>query len=376
MSTRVLIVGGGIGGLTAAIALRKAGCQVLVLERADELSAVGAGILLQENALSALKTIGIADDVSEAGVHVRGGEISTLSGRVIMELRWDGRSPLGVAIHRADLQRILADHVGLERVRTAAAVVRYALRDDKAVAVLATGEEIWGDVLVGADGIYSAVRRQHLDAGPPRYSGYTCWRGVTRHGDRFERGEVFEIWGAGRRFGGVHVDERLYWFAPVNAAPGGRDEPDRAKAALLELYRDWPERVLATIEATPESAILRNDIIDRPFRRDWGRGPVTLLGDAAHPMTPDRGQGAAQAIEDAVVLGRCMSAAANPVEALRRYERRRRARTRHFVRQSRMIGRMAQLESPAARWLRDTLMRATPQLVVRLDMKRTTRFSG
>ncbi|MFQ5678267.1 MAG: FAD-dependent monooxygenase [Gemmatimonadota bacterium] len=139
---------------------------------------------------------------------------------------------------------------------------------------------------------------------------------------------------------------------------------------------DWPDRVRATIESTSPAAILRNDILDRPFRHDWGSGPVTLLGDAAHPMTPDAGQGAGQAIEDAVVLGRCMAETENRTDALRRYERERAARTRRFVTRSRLIGRMAQLESPTARRLRDTLVRATPRAVVRRDLARTFRFRG
>lgn len=376
MSTEVLIVGGGIGGLTAAVALQRVGCDVQVLERAEQMSAVGAGIGLQGNAMMALERIGVADDVSAAGVHIGGGEIRGRSGTVLTELDFAGAPVLGVGIHRADLQQILFEHAGHENVRTSAAVASYRLTDDRVVAVLESGAEVSGDLLVGADGIHSTVRAQHLGDGAPRYSGYTCWRGVTPQADGFERGRVFEIWGAGKRFGGLHVDERLYWFAPVNATIGGRDEPGRTKNALLELYADWPERVRATIASTPESAIMRNDIIDRPFRQDWGRGRMTLLGDAAHPMTPDLGQGACQAIEDAVVLGRCITETDDPVEALRRYERQRVGRVRRFVTRSRMLGKVAQSENAIARWLRDGILRATPRLVVRREMLRTSRFPG
>ena len=216
-------MGGGIGGLAAAVALRRTGCHVEVLERAEEISAVGAGIILQANAIVALQMIGVAEDVVAAAVPVTSARVSSWSGRVLSELDSSDLPVPGVGLHRTDLHRLLSKHAGVESVRTGARVVSYELVGDRVVVVLESGEEITGDLLVGADGIHSAVRAQHLADGPPRYAGYTCWRGMTPHPDQFERGRVFEIWGVGKRFGGLHVDERLYWFAPANAAPNGRD---------------------------------------------------------------------------------------------------------------------------------------------------------
>lgn len=376
MRAEVLIVGAGIGGLAAAVALRRARCEVQVFERDAGISSAGAGLMLQANALAALEKIGVAEEVARAGVTIGSSSLSTRTGAGLLELDFSGASVLGVGIHRAALHRILAAHAGREQVRTGAPVVGYRLAADRVVVELASGEEVAGDLLVGADGVHSTVRARHLADGAPRYAGYTCWRGVTPQGDRFRRGQLFEIWGAGQRFGGLHIDERLYWFAPVNAPPDNRDEPGRARPELLELYRDWPEPVLATIASTSESEIVRNDVIDRPFRRDWGRGRMTLLGDAAHPMTPDLAQGACQAIEDAVVLGRCVGQTDDPIGALRRYERARVARTRSVVRRSRTFGRLAQLENPLARRLRDGLVRATPGVLVRRELRRTLQFSG
>ncbi len=358
------------------MALRQAGCDVQVLERAAEISAVGAGIIIQSNAMKALARIGAAEDISAAAVPVRSARISSWSGRVLSELDLSDVPEMGFGIHRADLQRVLSEHAGLENVRTGAPVASYRLVGERVVVVLESGEEVMGDLLVGADGVHSTIRKQHLGDGPPRYAGYTCWRGVTPNADHFERGQVFEMWGAGKRFGGLHVDERLYWFAPVNATAGGCDEAGRTRTALLDLYEGWPERVLATIASTPESAIIRNDIIDRPLRKDWGRGRMTLLGDAAHPMTPDMGQGACQAIEDAVVLGRCVSEIHDPSEALRGYEQQRASRTRRFVNRSRLFGKVAQWENPLARWVRGSVLRATPKFVLRQDVRRTLRFPG
>ncbi|MFQ5550852.1 MAG: FAD-dependent monooxygenase [Gemmatimonadales bacterium] len=371
-----LIVGGGIGGLTAAVALRQAGCVVQVLERTDEISTVGAGIMLQINAIRALDSIGVAEDITTVAVPIRSAKITSWSGRLIFKLESPDAPVFGYGIHRADLHGILLEHAGLENVRTGARVANYRLDGDRVVAVLKSGEAVTGDLLVGADGIHSTLRSSHLGDGPPRYAGYTCWRGLTAHAVPFEHGNAFEIWGAGKRFGGIYVDERLYWFAPVNATAGGMDEPGRVKGKLLELYEDWPQEVRATIASTHESAIIRNDIIDRPFTSDWGRGRMTLLGDAAHPMTPDVGQGACQAIEDAVVLGRCVSQFNDPTYALRRYEELRVPRTRRFVARSRLFGKVAQWESWTARCTRLVALRATPQFIVRRDLQRTFRFPG
>ena len=151
MSTEVLIVSGGIGGLTAAVALQKAGCDVQVLERAEEISAIGAGIALQTNAMMALERIGVAEDISAAGVPIRSGRISSWSGSVFRELDFSDAPVLGVGIHRAALQRILSEHAGRENVRTGAALASYRLVGDRVVVVLESGDEVAGELLVGAE---------------------------------------------------------------------------------------------------------------------------------------------------------------------------------------------------------------------------------
>ena len=159
-------------------------------------------------------------------------------------------------------------------------------------------------------------------------------------------------------------------FVQQNArCNGGIQRPHAAK------LRD-PDNLVALGQQLSVDAIIRNDIIDRPFRKDWGRGRMTLLGDAAHPMTPDMGQGACQTIEDAVVLGRCVSEIHDPREALRGYEQQRAPRTRRFVNRSRLFGKVAQWENPMARWVRGSVLRATPKFMLRGDVRRTLRFPG
>ena len=197
-----------------------------------------------------------------------------------------------------------------------------------------------------------------------RYAGYTSWCGIAvpRHA-LVPVGGGFESWGRGRRFGCAHVGGgRIYWFATENAPEGASDGPAGTKAALLETFRGWHEPVEALIRATQEDAILRTDVHDRePLGKRWGEGRATLLGDAAYPVTPNLGQGACQAIEDAVVLARCLrEGGGSVVGALRRYEGLRADRTAAIVRRSRRIGRVGQLENPLLCRLRDRTLKMIP----------------
>jgi 2-polyprenyl-6-methoxyphenol hydroxylase-like FAD-dependent oxidoreductase len=220
---------------------------------------------------------------------------------------------------------------------------------------------------VGADGLRSRVRASLFGPARPRYAGYTAWRAVVEHGEELlPRGTGFESWGRGARFGCAHVGEgRVYWFATRNAREGERDGPPGGpsgpRAELLQRFGTWHSPIGDLIRAADEDAILRTDIYDRePLGGRWGRGRVTLLGDAAHPMTPDLGQGAAQALEDSVVLARCLQESGATAGALRRYERLRSARTAMVVRRSRRLGRVGQLENPLLCLLRNRVLAMTP----------------
>jgi 2-polyprenyl-6-methoxyphenol hydroxylase-like FAD-dependent oxidoreductase len=173
-----------------------------------------------------------------------------------------------------------------------------------------------------------------------------------------------ETWGLGRRFGVVPMtDGRVYWFATQNAKEGEQDESGQTKAHLRKLFDSWHEPVESILEATEESAILRNDIYDRDPIPQWSKDRVTLLGDAAHPTTPNLGQGGCQAIEDGVVLAVCLATIDNVKAALRKYETRRAPRVREIVLASRRVGTLAQLENPIFGFLRNLAIRATPRSI-------------
>jgi 2-polyprenyl-6-methoxyphenol hydroxylase-like FAD-dependent oxidoreductase len=248
-------------------------------------------------------------------------------------------------------------------VRTGAAVAGIESRAEGVFAVLEDGEKIRGRALIGADGLHSVVRRALFGDGPPRYAGYTSWRGVTRRPASVPPGYATELWGRGTRFGylGIGAGE-LYWFAVRNAPPGEADPPEGAGATLRRTFAGWADPIEEILATTPH-AILRTDIHDRPPIDRWGRGLVTLLGDAAHPMTPNLGQGGCQAIEDAVVLARALCDSASIEEGLRAYESARVARTRAIVERSRRFGVAAQQESRLACWIRDAAVRWMPRRI-------------
>jgi 2-polyprenyl-6-methoxyphenol hydroxylase-like FAD-dependent oxidoreductase len=372
----LLIAGGGIGGLMAAIALRRAGFDAQVYERTPEIREVGAGITLQANAILALRTIGLDSAMIAAGRAATKASLQTAEGKILSRIDLQGvERAMGapaVAIHRATLQDVLVSALGRENLHLDSQIVRYEAQPDGVTVHLADGRHLEGALLIGADGIRSAVRAQLLGDGEPLYAGYVAWRGVAEPERAPE--EVSETWGCGRRFGIVPIEKgRVYWFATLNAPAGGRDEPGAVRRALENLFQGWHPPIPEMLAATPEQAILRNDMLHRLPVERWGEGRVTLLGDAAHPMTPNLGQGACQAIEDAITLADCLRQTPDPIAALREYEARRRPRANGFVRASLRLGRFAQADSAAGCWLRNALVSLVPTALSRRQLLRTLR---
>lgn len=354
---RVLVVGGGIGGLSAAIALRRQGHEIVVLERAPRLDPVGAGITLFANAMSALGRLGLAEAVSTAGALATHSAILTSDGRELTTLPADLLDG-AVTVHRGDLQAALLDAAG--DVRLGAGVTEVEQTAEAVVVKVANGSEERGDLLVAADGLWSAVRASVAPAAP-RYGGYTAWRGVSPV--TVEPGRLSESWGVGERFGLVDIGARTYWFATANTPEGQSDDPRERKAELMRRFGDWHTPIAAVLEATPESAILRNDVYYLDPLERWSQGRVVLLGDAAHATTPGIGQGAAQAIEDAVVLADQLGDHDQIADGLARYESIRRPRAELALKLSRRVDRSAQLENPLARRLRNALAAHVPERV-------------
>ena len=362
---RVIVIGAGIGGMTAAFALRRKGIDVEIFERARELTEAGAGISLWANALKALYQLGLREALDAHSFVSEEGALRTADGTILTRTsarEMAARIGLPVMVfHRADLLAALRAGAGGIPIHLAREC-REVVQDDGAVTVrFANGGEARGDAVIGADGLRSAVRERLGIPGEVRYSGYTAWRGVVSvRTSGLLAGETI---GYGQRFGLVPISrDRVYWYATDNTPEGQRDTPEREKARLALMFATWHAPIPELIAGTDAAAILRNDIVDRDPSGRWGAGRVTLLGDAAHPMTPNLGQGGCQAIEDALVLARCLaeSRGSDLAGALRRYESERIPRTSSIVKASRRVGQLFQIESRPLCALRNLAVRLTP----------------
>ncbi|HEX6184390.1 MAG TPA: FAD-dependent monooxygenase [Pyrinomonadaceae bacterium] len=364
---RIAIVGGGIGGLSAALALGREGFSASVFEQAPALLEVGAAIAVWPNAFRVLERLGLGADVRARAGRIERALWMGSGGETYKHFSFPETGAPAVALHRADLQATLRRALPEGSLHLGKTFEGYEEEGEALRLRFADGTEANCDVLVGADGLHSRVRAQMLgdigEGGEPVYRGYSVWRGVTRleHAS-LPPGTALEVYGEGRRFGVGPVGlGRTGWWATANEPEGTPEPPTERAAKLSRLFAGWCAPVNQLIEATLSESILRNAAYDRPPSPAWGRGRVTLLGDAVHPMTPNLGQGGCMAIEDAAVLARCLSKYGDAPAALRAYESRRRARAERVARYSRLYGAVGQWEGRAATRLRARLLSSIPE---------------
>jgi 2-polyprenyl-6-methoxyphenol hydroxylase-like FAD-dependent oxidoreductase len=358
-----MIIGAGPGGLTAAIALRRVGFEPIVFERAAALREIGSGLTLWPNALRALAWLDLDEPIRSISRSSGGMTMRTWRGDALfdmsaatLEQHFGGA---GVALHRAELQALLLETLGAERVQLDHSCIGYQQDETGVTALFERGLTARGAILVGADGIKSRIRSQLIGASALKYAGCTVWRGIAEYPLHSCVGQT--SMGPGSQFGFFPMTrDRVYWFGSANAAEGAPDQPGGRKRELIRRFQDWHAPIRALIEATDEAVILRNDIYDHDPLSRWSDGCVTLLGDAAHPITPNMGQGACLAIEDAVVLARCLEAAPNSRAALQAYQAQRMQRTASITLQSRRMGQIGQWRHPLVCWLRNQMIKRTP----------------
>ena len=365
---RIGVIGAGIGGLATAIGLQRAGAEVRIFERRPEAEGSGSGLSLFGNARTALEHLGLGPAFDGIATPAAA---SLTAGQRRPDGDWLAITPPEALtalriVHRARLHRLLRDALrpGTLQTRTAASVV-----SDTGILSLegpgGTAEEHF-DVVVAADGIRSRVRGAWPEDPGLRYSGYSTWRGITATPVGLDA--AGETWGRRLRFGMAPLpDGRVYWFAVATMPEEARVEDEYGE--VLRLFRDWHRPIPELVQATAPQDVFRLPIHDLAAPLPTFRhGRTVLLGDAAHAMTPDLGQGAGQALEDAATLTALLSGIARdapPVPAavdaaLSRYDALRRPRTQTIARQAHTVGQVAQGQAPLPIGLRDAILRLTP----------------
>lgn len=348
-----------------AAALERLGLPYVLLEQAPELGEVGSGLGILPGAVRALETLGVGPGLFGSGAPFRRFRVATRRGRDLSEVSFarifEQAGRMGYVLHRGALHAALAARVSPRAIVTGARVTGIEQEGGEVrVSIEGRAGPIAGDLLVGADGLRSVVRAHVLGDGPPRYAGETIFRGIATI-ELAEPDLSRELLGDGRRTAYYDLGGgRVYWWATAPLPEGTVIPPAERRAFLAKAFEGWAFGVPELHARTREEDILQNDIFDRAPARRWHRGAAVLLGDAAHPTTPNLGQGACMAIEDAVVLARSIVRAPSLAEAFTAFRAERARRTARTVRMSRLWGAAGLWRHPLLCALRDATFRFAP----------------
>lgn len=363
MKQNISIIGAGIGGLTLALFLKQKGCNVHLYESAEAIKPVGAGIVMANNAMQIYKHLGIHKKIEAAGnriskMYITNGKYQELSAFELIDFE-QKYGVSNIAIHRADLQHILADAFGYENIHLSKRLSNITQNNDIKL-MFTDGTIETCDYLIGADGLRSTVRTLTFGNSALRNAHQPCWRGVCDYNLPIEKQHgAIEIWDKGKRFGYVKINERqVYWYALINEKDIQNTEPN-----LAESFQHFGTEVQNIIAATDKTQIYKSDIVDLKPISTWHTNNICLLGDAAHATTPNLGQGACQAVEDAYVIARLIDTRISISDVFASYNKIRIKKAHKVVHTSWMLGKIAHLKNPVAVFFRDIFMRWTPQSV-------------
>jgi 2-polyprenyl-6-methoxyphenol hydroxylase-like FAD-dependent oxidoreductase len=360
---RIGIIGGGIGGLTTAIALQQRGFEVTVFEAVPNMKPVGAGILLAGNAGQVYQQLGLFRQLLDRGAAIEELRVTDASLKLFRTgIREEDLPdfPTTFGIHRGALQEELVDALQTGSLQLGKRL-RFLKEENSGIELtFEDGTEEQVDLLIGADGIHSKVRQLMGWGRGLRDARQACWRGVVPFEEADGIPQVFtEAWGVNVRFGfGPIGENQVYWFLVAGYDRIGENAVSQKE--LAKLVADFDPLVSSLLLRTDEESILRNDLFDLYPLGQWHSQRVVLLGDAVHATTPNMGQGACQSIEDAWVLANCLAIQPNS-KGLEQYEMMRRKKALGVIRQSWRIGQMAHWSSRPARFLRNGLMRSLPK---------------
>jgi 2-polyprenyl-6-methoxyphenol hydroxylase-like FAD-dependent oxidoreductase len=378
MMRTALVVGAGIGGLSAALALRRSGWDVRVFEQAESPRELGFGVGIAPNAVAALRELGVGDTVVAHGFEPRRGELRRVNGSVLKRAELPPNAlggPMLVALRPA-LHGALLEAVGLDAITLGTRATGFTESGGR-IALQLNGRIVAGDLLVGADGVHSVLRQQlHPTEPAPRTSGIVAVRGAV-HGALRHLGRLHAVYYLGPGVESMFVrasNTGIYWFLSLServVPPSIRQDPAAIVAAMAPKFDDT---FRAITSVTDDMRV--DELVDRNPLPSWGRGVVTLLGDAAHPLLPHTGQGAAQAIVDAVALARSLTHTSEVDAALRAYERERIPKTAALVAQGRRTARVMASTSPILNTARELFARSIPMTTFARLFVRINRRAG
>ncbi len=360
------IIGAGIGGLTTAIALQNKGIPTRIFEQARGLKPIGAGIIMANNAMQVYDQLGLRKEIEQSGnaissLNVTDRQLRCLS-RVKLHAFEKKYGVQNVAIHRGKLQQVLAGKLEAESLKLDHKLDRVVRADEGFRLFFKNGEEYFSQALIGADGLNSTVRNELFKTGRVRNTNQLCWRGVAEYvlPPKF-RHELNEAWGLGDRFGFVQIDDRnVYWYAVKSF----HHQSEPSIEEIRGYYGSYHLIVRELLQQTPADGIHTALLTDLHPMPEWWQPNVCLLGDAAHAATPNMGQGACQAIEDAYILSGCLDTFGFP-GAFAAYQKIRLPKARQVVKTSWAIGQIAHWKHPLAVRLRNLMMRWVPDYMNR-----------
>ena len=358
MKRKIAIIGGGIAGLTFARCISD-DYETHIFEKKQEFGEVGAAISVFPNALCVMDEIGLLDKILNTSGKFENVYLKTDKGNILSKSTPKSDYPV-ICIHRADLHKILLTDINAHLHIDSAVKQLTNLDNGQVEIIFENGKSSVFDAVIGADGIHSIVRKNIINDGDPIFRGYNIWRGVVK--TNFDIGYASETYGKGQRVGIVPIKDGVYgWWATYNEGFLKDDEPEGTKQKLKRLFGNWHYPIPELIENTEN--ILKNSLSDRIPHKGWTKGNITLIGDAAHPTTPNLGQGGCMAIEGAYLLAKCINKYGLSSKAYEIYEKYQFPRSKEIISESLKLGKMGQITNPILITLRNFFFKIIPSRV-------------